>query len=89
MYYCTVSYNREAVIRRRRLRLNPTLELMDELKDFKKVLPFLKEVFPTFFSAAIDSSQETVEKHRTRLQTLVLLQMCVLSSALTLVITHR
>lgn len=78
MYYDAVSYNREAVIRRRRLRFNPTLELMREVKDFKKVLPFLKEVLPAFFSPTIDPSQETVERHRTRLETLVLLQMYAL-----------
>lgn len=78
-YYQTVSYNREAAICRRRLYSQPTPELMGEFKSLKQVLPYLKIALPhPFFAGARLPTEENRDKHRQRLETLILLYMCVL-----------
>jgi hypothetical protein len=77
-YYQTVSYNREASICRRRLYSHPTPELLGEFNSFKQVLPYLKIALPhSFFAGARLPTEGNIDKHRQRIETLILLHMCV------------
>lgn len=77
-YFQTVSYNREAAICRRRLDANPTPELMGQFINLKQVLPYLKVALPpSVFSGVKQPTEEGVDKHRQRIETLILLQMLV------------
>ncbi|KAH8594577.1 fungal-specific transcription factor domain-containing protein [Bisporella sp. PMI_857] len=75
-YLHTVSYNREAMTCRRRLYLNPTLELMSEFNDLKQAFPYLRAALPCpFLSGARQPTGETIDEHRRRLETLILLHI--------------
>lgn len=77
-YFQAASYNREAAICRRRLYSNPTTELMDEFNNLKQVLPYLKIALPpSVFSGVRQASEEGIDKHRQRIETLILLHMLV------------
>jgi hypothetical protein len=75
-YLQTVSYNREAAICRRRLHSHPAPELIGKFASFKQVLPYLRLGLPhSFFAGARLPTEENVEKHRKRIETLILLHM--------------
>jgi hypothetical protein len=75
-YFRIVSYNRQAAICRRQLLRNPTPELMGEFNQLKQVLPFLKLVLPPAYIAGVrNPSNESIEQHRRRIETLVLLHV--------------
>ena len=77
-YYQTVSYNREAAICRRRLYSNPTPELMGEFNKLKQVLPYMRVALPNlFFSGVKLSTEENSDRHRKRIETLILVHMYV------------
>jgi hypothetical protein len=75
-YYQTVSYNREAAICRRRLSMHPTQALTGQIDSLKQILPYLKIALPqSFFSGVRLPGEEGPEKHRKRIETLILLFM--------------
>ncbi|KFZ01294.1 hypothetical protein V500_00809 [Pseudogymnoascus sp. VKM F-4518 (FW-2643)] len=75
-YFQVVSYNREAMICRRRLYLNPTLELTSKFNDFKQIFPYLRVALPQpFLSGARQPTRETIDGHRQRIETLILLHI--------------
>lgn len=83
-YLQTVSYNREAVNCRRRLHLNPTPRLASEFNDLKHILSYMKVALPcSFFSGIRRLTDETIDQHRQRLESLILLHMLVPSPLIT------
>jgi hypothetical protein len=75
-YYQTVSYNREAAICRRRLSMHPTQALTGQIDSLKRILPYLKIALPrSFFCGVRLPGEEGPEKHRKRIETLILLFM--------------
>jgi len=81
IYFKTVSYNREAIACRQRLRANPTPEMIIEFNNMKSILPYLQVELPTsFFNGAKRPAGESFDQHRQRLETLLLLHVLVLHS---------
>jgi hypothetical protein len=79
IYFKTVSYNREAITCRQRLRANPTPEMVADFRNMKSILPYLQVELPTsFFNGAKRPVGESFDQHRQRLETLLLLHMSVL-----------
>lgn len=75
-HYQTVSYNREAAICRRRLYQHPTPELVSQFNSLKQILPYLRIALPpAFFSGARLPGGEGTDKHRQRIETLIILLM--------------
>jgi hypothetical protein len=72
-YFQTVSYIREAAICRKRLYSNPTPELTGELNNLKQIFPYLRSALPQSSFAATRLSDESIDKHRQRIETLILL----------------
>lgn len=78
LYFHTVSYIRQAMTCRRRLFLNPTLELTTEFNNLKQILPYLRVALPpSFLSRARELRGEAIDEHRHRIEILILIYMFV------------
>ena len=78
IYFQTVSYNREAMTSRQQLRVNATPDLIKTFNNMKNINPYLQMVLPhSFFNGVRRTNGETVDQHRQRLETVVLLHMSV------------